>query len=132
MGFLKDIRSITREANELQKGWDPGEQMRQANEQMRAMSDSMAQSAAILAAGPSEVTPGQVQVTAVLGNAGIMNGSPLLSLSVLVLAEGRPPVPAQVTIAVPANQVHRVQAGATLAARISRTEPSAFVVDWAA
>jgi hypothetical protein len=131
MGFLTDLRSISREANELQKDWDPAEQMRRANAQMRAMSNSMAQSAAILSADPTEVSTGQVQVTAVLGDAGLMNGSPLLSLSVLVLADGRPPVPAQATIAVPAHQVHRVQPGAVLAARISRSDPAAFVVDWA-
>jgi len=131
MGFFKDVNTLKKMGKEAQKTSDPGAQARDATARMRAMNEAYA-ATNDLAADPADAVTGTVQVVAVGMTAGMVNMDPMLSVNVLVLGTGLPPVPAQVNLVVPTAQLHRLVAGASLPARISRTDPTVFTVDWAA
>lgn len=132
MGFFKDIRDVNRQARAIRKDWEPSLQANQAVAQMQAMNQMMSQTTDLMLAPNDQVLIGEVQLTAVGAAAGMLNGAPMVNVSALVLAPGRPPVPAQTAVPVPQVHVHRLQAGAVLPARISPTDATAFVVDWEA
>ena len=132
MGFFSDIRTIKQQSDEMRRDWNPGFQMDQAMAQMQAVSAGMAQSAALLDPHAEGVVDGQVQLTTVGHAAGMLNGAPLVTVSALVMLPGRPPMPGTSNVPVPVNHTHQLQVGATLPARVSSTDPSAFVINWAA
>lgn len=130
MGFFKDIRTLTKQGKELQATSTPGADLRAANEKMRELNASMAAQTAALTAAPADAVAGQVQVVSSAVTTGSLNGDPLLQLAVLILAPGRPPVPVDRSVAVPAVQVHRIQPGAVIPAHLSAADPTAFAFDW--
>ena len=130
MGFFKDINTLKAQGKELQKNSTPGADMRAAKEKMRNLNAAMSMQTAALGATPENSVAGQVQIESTALTAGSVNGDPLLQLSVLILAPGRPPVPYNGPIAVPAVMVHRIQDGAVLPAHLSATDPTAFAFDW--
>lgn len=131
MGLFKDLRQINRQAKELRADWDPGVHAQSAMGQMQAMNQMMARTTDLMMAPDDQVLLGDVQITAVGAAAGMLDGAPLVNVSVLVMAPGRPPLPAQAAVPVPPVHVHRLQAGAALPARISPSDPTVFVIDWA-
>jgi len=58
-----------------------------------------------------------------------MNGEPIVAVELLVMRPGLPPRPASTSVIVPVTQLHRLQAGATLPVKISRSDPSALAID---
>jgi hypothetical protein len=130
VGLFKDLRQINRQAKELRVDWDPGVHAQSAMAQMQAMNQMMSQTTDLMLAPDDQVLLGDVQITAVGAAAGMLDGAPMVNVSVLVMAPGRPPVPAQTAVPVPPVHVHRLQAGASLPARISLNDPTAFVIDW--
>ncbi len=132
MGFFKDVHKITKQAKEIDKGWDPGAQARAATEQMKALNQQMASNAAAMTAVGTDGVEATAQVVSVGATAGMMNMDPILPIELLVVQEGMPPRPASVSVVVPMAHLHRVQPGATLPVRISRSNLSAIAVDWSA
>ena len=131
MGFFKDLHTLTKQGKEMQAASTPGADMRAANEKMRQLNASLAAQTAALTAPPGDALDGQVQIVSTAMTAGSMNGDPLLRLAVLILSPGRPPVPVDRSVTVPAVQVHRIQPGAVLPAHLSAADPTAFAFDWA-
>jgi hypothetical protein len=131
MGFFKDLNTLTKQGRELQKTSDPGADMRAAKEKMRALNASMAMQAQALSATPGGAIAGQVQIVSMAMTSGRVNADPVLQISALVHAPGRPPVPFSGTVAVPVAQVHRLQNGATLPAHLDPSDPTTFAFDWA-
>ncbi|CAN5474790.1 hypothetical protein BH10ACT1_BH10ACT1_39920 [soil metagenome] len=132
MGFFKDLNTVQKQAKELGRNSDPGAKFAEMNQKMAALNHSMAQQAATLSGGPADAMAATVQVVAAVPTGGSVNGEPTMAISVLVLAPGRPPLPATATLPVPGLQLHRLQPGATLAARVGASDPSIFAIDWAA
>ncbi len=71
------------------------------------------------------------QVVAAGNPTGMLNTDPIVPVELLVIQDGLPPRPVSLSIIVPTLQLHRLQAGALLPVRISRSDPSALAVDWA-
>lgn len=132
MGFFKDLNKLNKQAKEMDKTFDPGAQAREATERMKALNAQMAGATAALAAPPTDAVEATAQVVSVGPTTGMMNMDPILPVQLLVQQPGLPPRPASVTIVVPMAQLQRVQPGAMLPVRISRSDPSAFAVDWSA
>lgn len=130
MGLFKDLRTINRQAKAMRADWDPAAQREQMMARVQALNAAMGRTTELMQVSDDEVLQGEVQITGVGGAAGMLNADPLVHVSALVMVPGRPPVPAQTTVAVPTHSVHLLQAGAVLPARISPTDPTAFVVDW--
>jgi hypothetical protein len=132
VGFFKDLNKLNKQAKEMDKTFDPGAQAREATERMKALNAQMAGATAALAAPPTDAVEATAQVVSVGPTTGMMNMDPILPVQLLVQQPGLPPRPASVTIVVPMAQLQRVQPGAMLPVRISRSDPSAFAVDWSA
>jgi len=131
MGFFKDLHSVKVQAKEIGRNSDPGARLSEMNQKMAALNASMVQQAAVLA-GPADAVAATVQLVSATPTGGWINGESTMALSVLVLAPGRPPTPASATLAVPGMQLHRLQPGTTLPAKVSAADPSVFAIDWSA
>jgi hypothetical protein len=129
MGFVKDLRALSAQAAEVRRTHDPVAQMQAANQQMRDLAGAFRGTTALLAA-PEGTVDGQVQIVSVGAPTGMVNLDPIFPLEVIVHLEGQPPLASSRQVVVPAHRVVRVQPGAVLPARISRHDPSAFVVAW--
>lgn len=130
MGFIKDLRSISKQSKELGARSDPGASFREMNERLQHLNGAMQQTTATLTAPPADARAGHVTVVSVGRRSGTMNGDPAIVLSVLVSEPGRPPVPATAMVVVPLPHVHRVQPGAVIPAHLDAADPIAFALDW--
>lgn len=63
---------------------------------------------------------------------GHLNGDPIVTVSVLVLMNGAPPIPITQSVVVPAIQQHRLQPGVRLPARVQPHRIEEFALDWTA
>ena len=130
MGFFKDIHTIQKQAKEIDKTWDPGAQAREANARMAEMNQMMSQATAALAAPPEDGIEANAQLVSAGNPTGMVNTDPIVPVELLVVQDGLPPRPVSLSVIVPTLQMHRLQPGAMLPVRISRTDPSALAVDW--
>ncbi len=131
MGLFKSMVDLQKQANEINKNWDPAAQMAAAQESMRGAQAMMAQqtAAANLAATGLD---GTATITGVRQQGGMINFQPILELDLTVSAAGRPPIP--VTVTQPVEQVFltRAQPGAKVAVKVDQTDPNLVWINWAA
>jgi len=131
MGIFKDLRAIKQETRKISANTPrAGVRMQEMNQKMAALNASMVQSTTLSAPSAGSLAA-RVQVVSVTPTVGSVNGSPLVDVAVTVLVPGRPPVPAFASLMVPVTSVHRLQPGATLAARVDPADPTGFAIDWA-
>ena len=131
MGFFKDIHTLQKQAKEIDKTWDPGAQAQAANQRMAEMNQMMSQATAALASPPEDGIEASAQVVTAGNPTGMLNTDPIVPVELLVIQDGLPPRPVSLSVIVPTLQLHRLQNGAVLPVRISRSDPSALAVDWA-
>lgn len=131
MGMFKDIHAVQRQAKEMGKG-SPGAGARFAdmNQKMGALTASLESSTAALAPPSPASVPVEAQVLSIDPATGYLNGNPIVAITVLLHRQGSPPIPATQSIVVPTTQVHRLQPGARLAARVDPQNIEAFAMDW--
>ena len=132
MGFFKDINKLQKQGKEMSKNFDPGQQARDATERMKAMNEQFAAANAAAAAPPEDAVDASAQVVSVGMTSGMMNMDAILPVELLVTQPGMPPIPVSATLVVPMANLARVQAGATLPVKMSKSNPSAVSVNWAA
>ncbi|WP_426571496.1 hypothetical protein [Aquihabitans sp. McL0605] len=130
MGFFKDLSAIKAQTKQMEATSSPGARLSEMNAKMAVLNASMAQQAAVLTAAPGDLVEGTAQIVSAAPTTSSIGGTPVVQLSVLLLAPGRPPVPASAAVMVPMTSIHLVQAGATLPAQLSATDPTAFTIDW--
>ena len=131
MGFLKDLNTLKHQAKELDKNSDPGARFAEMNSKLSVLNASMAQQTSVLTAAPGDAITGTVQIVSMVPTTSSISGSPVVDLSVLLLAPGRPPIPASASVMVPMAYLHLAQVGASLPAQLNAADPTAFVIDWA-
>jgi hypothetical protein len=131
MGLFKDLGDTKRAAKELSAN-SPGVGARLAdmNQKMATLTSTLEASNAALATPSADARPAEIQVVSAEGPTGYINGDPIVTVSVLVLLGGAPPVPATQSIVVPALHLHRLSPGGRLAGRVDPHDVAAFVVDW--
>ena len=131
MGFLKDVRKLTKQAKEIDKTFDPGAQMRQAQEAMQSASVMMEQqtAAARLAATGD---PATAQVNLARDTGQMINMQPVIELNLLVFLEGQPPYPVTLRQVVPLAQMGRLTSGSRLAVKVDPAARETVWIDWAA
>ncbi|MCU1369352.1 MAG: hypothetical protein JWO77_546 [Ilumatobacteraceae bacterium] len=132
MGFFKDLNTLKHQAKALDETSDPGARLSEMSAKLGVLNASMAQQASVMTAAPGAAVRGSVQIVAAAPTTSSINGAPVLELSVLVLAPGRPPIPVTSSVMVPVTSVHLAHAGATLPAQLNMADPTAFVIDWSA
>src|SRR3954447_17259592 len=130
MGFFKDIHTLNKQAKEIDKTFDPGQQARDATAKMAAMNQQYAQANAALAAPPGDAVDATAQIVSVGPSTGMVNMDPIVPLELLISSPGLPPRPASISAVVPMTQLARLQQGAAINVRVSQSDPSAVAVVW--
>jgi hypothetical protein len=130
MGFFKDVHTLHKQAKEIDKTFDPGQQTRDATARMAAMNQQFAQANAALAAPPADAIDATAQIVSVGPSTGMINMDPIVPLELLISSPGLPPRPASISAVVPMAQLARLQQGATINVRVSQSDPSAVAVVW--
>jgi hypothetical protein len=129
MGFFKSMRELQKQGDEINKNWDVGAQLSDAQAQMAGMNAFMAQQTAAANAAVSGLDA-TATVAAVRQGGGMVNYEPVVELDLTVMAPGNPPYPVTVKQAVPPTQLATVQPGAALKVKVDPNEPSAVWIDF--
>lgn len=130
MGFFKDMRNLQKQANEINRTWDPAAQMASAQAQMQNAQTMMAQQTAAANLAMTGLD-GVATIAAVRQQGGMVNFQPILELDLTVAATGRPPMP--VTVSQPVEQIYlaRAQPGAKVAVKVDSNDPQLVWINWA-
>jgi hypothetical protein len=130
MGMFKDMRTLQKQAKEIDKTWDPGAQAREANARMAALTQSMAAAGAAAAGAAAGGATGRGSITGVRETGMVINNQPVLRLDLLVLADGRPPFPSAVEGPVSMALLPRLVPGAEVDVTFDPANPSVAAIDW--
>lgn len=130
MGMFKAMRDLQKQSNEINKNWDVGAQLAQAQASMQGATAVMGQQTA--AAGIATTgLDGVATITAVRQTGGLVNNQPMLELDLLVMAAGRPPMPVTVSEVVQMIHLPRAQPGGKVAVKVDQQNPSLVWINWA-
>jgi hypothetical protein len=117
MGLLSDLRTLSRQAEEVRAGYDPVAQAQAGIASMRAARQAML--AATSVAGDGAAATGCATVLRV-GDTGLRVGDlPVADVELLVEVEGRPPFPAQVRTGIPLAGAGQAERGSLVAVRVA-------------
>lgn len=115
MGFLKDVRTLNKQAKEIQKDWDPAAQMRQANAMMQQQTLQMQLATSGI--------PATAVVNALRDTGAMVNHQPLVEADVTVMPPGGAPFAATMSVMGHA-QLAGLQPGATIQVAYDPSNPS--------
>lgn len=129
MGFFKSMRDLNKQSKEIQKNWDVGAQLEQAQASMAQANEMMAQQtvAANLAINGTDAT---ATVAAIRQGAGMVNYQPIVEIDLTVLAPGAPPRPVTVQQVVPQVNLAQLQPGAALKVKVDPANPDAVWINF--
>lgn len=131
MGLFKSMRDLQKQANEINKNWDPAAQMAAAQTSMQNAQAMMAQQTAAANLAVSGLD-GVATITGVRQQGGMINFQPILELDLTVAAAGRPPMPVSVTQPVEQVFLTKAQPGAKVAVKVDQADPNLVWINWAA
>jgi hypothetical protein len=131
MGMFRSVRQLQKQANEIQKDWDPGQQMADGMERMRQAQEFMAQQtqAANIASTGADAT---AMITGVTQTGAMVNFQPTLQVDLTVMPDGLPPYPATVTQVVEQAFLGKAVAGASVPIKVDPENPGSIWINWAA
>lgn len=123
MGLFKDLNKLNKQSNEIQKNWDVGQQLADAQASMTQANQFMAQQTA---AANAAVTgkQGSATVTGIRGSSAMVNMQPVVELDLTVFPPDGPPYPASVSQPIAAPLLPQVQPGATVSVAIDAADPA--------
>ncbi|WP_229404513.1 MULTISPECIES: hypothetical protein [Micromonospora] len=129
MGFLSSLRDLRRQADEIDRTYDPGAQLRQGLAAMQQMRQQLAgqQATAHLA---TTGTPATATIVGLRQTGGYVNHAPLVEIRLMVTPADRPPFPATHTGLVPPVYLGQLRPGGTVAVRYSPADPNSVAVVW--
>lgn len=130
MGMFKSVRDLQKQANEINKDWDPGQQMAAGMEQMKQANEMMAQQtqAANMALTG---TPAKASIVSVVQTGAMVNFQPTMQIELNVFPDGQPPYPANVTQVVEQPYLGKAMAGQQVAVKIDPENRETVWIDWA-
>lgn len=131
MGFFKSLGELTKQGHEINKNWDVGAQLADAQQSMAGAQAMMAQQTA----GANLAVTGQDAIATINGvrqGGGMVNYQPILELDLLVVAPGRPPIPVTVSQVVEQIYLARAQIGGRVAVKVDPANPQLVWINWAA
>lgn len=131
MGFFKDIRTLKKQAKEIDKTWDPGAQMAQSLQAMQEASLVMEQQT-VAARLAVDGEPATAQVNLARDTGRTVNTQPIVELSLLVFLADQPPYPVTVQQIVPLTAMGRLTPGSRLAVKVDPKARETIWIDWAA
>jgi len=131
VGFFKDIRTLKKQAKEIDKTWDPGAQMAQSLQAMQEASLVMEQQT-VAARLAVDGEPATAQVNLARDTGQLLNQQPVVEIGLLVFLEGQPPYPLTVRQIVPLTQVGRLTPGSRLSVKVDPKARETLWIDWTA
>jgi hypothetical protein len=131
MGMFKDIRTVTKQAKQIDKTWDPKAARAEGMAKLNNVNEMMKAQTAALTSVAADGLPATAQVVSVGASSGMVNNNPIVPVELLVMGPDGPPRPVSLTLVVPLTSLARLQPGATLPATVSASNPDAVVVNWA-
>lgn len=131
MGMFRSMRQLQKQANEIQKDWDPGRQMADGMQRMQEAQQMMAQQtqAANIATSGADAT---ATITGVQQTGAMVNFQPTLQIEMTVLPDGLPPYPATVTQVVEQHFLPKAVPGASVPIKVDPNDPGSIWINWAA
>jgi hypothetical protein len=129
MGLFKGMRDLQKQANEINKGWDVGAQLENAQAQMASANDLMAQQTAAANAAVSGLDA-RATVVAVRQGQGMVNFQPMIEVDLTVSPEGLPPYPVTVKQVIPQVHLARAQPGMAVNVKVDPNDPASVWIDW--
>lgn len=130
MGFFKDVRTLSKQANEINRNRDVGAEMAAASAAMTQANQFLAdQAAATHLATAGWAT---LQVLAARDTGMVVNLQAVVELDLLVQPDGGVPFPTTVRQLVASSQLGRVVPGAALRGRADAADPTTVWIDWTA
>lgn len=129
MGFFKNISDLNKQAKEINKTFDPGQQMKDGMARMAEANQMMAAQtqAANLAVHGTSAT---ASIVGAQQTGALVNYQPMLQLDLLVMPTGGVPYPVTVTQMVEQVFLAKATAGGTVAVKVDAADPQVVWIDW--
>lgn len=130
MGMFKSMRDLQKQANEINKDFDPGEQMKDGMARMQEANEMMAQQtqAANIAMNG---TPAKASITSVVQTGAMVNFQPTMAIEMNVFPDGQPPYPVSVTQIIEQQYLAKAVPGQQVAVKVDAQNPQTVWIDWA-
>jgi hypothetical protein len=129
MGFFKSMRDLQKQADEINKNWDVGAQLDDAQARMQDAQEAMAQQTAAANAALTGVD-GTATIVAVRQGAGMVNFQPMLEIDLTVIPAGGLPYPVTVKQVTPQIHLAQAQPGASVHVKVAPDDPASVWIDW--
>jgi hypothetical protein len=129
MGLFKSLRDLQKQSNEINKNWDVGAQLDDAQVQMQNAQETMAQQTAAANAALTGIDA-TATIVAVRQGSAMVNFQPMLELDLTVLPEEGLPYPVTVKQVTPQIHLGVAQPGMSVHVKIAPDDPSSVWIDW--
>ncbi len=130
MGMFKSMRDLQKQANEINKDYDPAQQMRDSKAQMQAANEMMAQQTAAANIAMNG-TAAKGSVVEVRQTGAMVNFQPMVEIDLNVMPEGLPPYPVTVKQVLEQIYLPKAVAGAMVNVKVDTEDPGTVWIDWA-
>jgi hypothetical protein len=131
MGFFKSMNELQKQSKEINKNFDPGQQMADGMEKMKEANAMMAAQtqAANLSMSGIDAT-GSITGAAQTGT--MVNFQPTMQIDMTVFPEGGVPYPVSVTQVVETPYLSKAAPGSQIKLKIDPSDPNVVWIDWQA
>jgi hypothetical protein len=129
MGFFKSMRDLQKQSNEINKNWDVGAQLEDAQVRMQGAQEMMAAQTAAANAALTGID-GTATIVAVRQGQAMVNFQPMLEIDLTVIPAGGMPYPATVKQVTPQVHLAQAQPGASVHVKIAQDDPASVWIDW--
>ena len=130
MGMFKSRRDLQKQANEINKNWDVGAQLEDAQARMADAQELMAQQTAAANAAATGIDA-TATIVAVRQGHGMVNFQPMIEVDLTVLPDGGlPPYPVTVKQVIPQVNLVQAQPGAGFHVKVDPNNPALVWIDW--
>ena len=130
MGMFKSMRDLQKQADEINKNWDVGAQLADAQTRMQQAQELMAEQTAAANAATTGVDA-TATIVAVRQGRGMVNFQPMVQVDLTVLPDGGlPPYPVTVEQVIPQVHLAQAQPGAAVHVKVDPNNPASVWIDW--
>jgi hypothetical protein len=130
VGIFKSMRELQKQSDEINKNWDVGAQLEDAQARMAEAQEMMAQQTAAANAAVTGVDA-TATIAAVRQTGAMVNYQPTVEVDLTVLPEGGlPPYPVTVKQVIPQIHLAQAQPGASVHVKVDPDNPASVWIDW--
>ena len=127
-GFFKSVHELHKQAKEIDKTFDPGQQMADGQARMQAATAMMAEQTKAANAA-SNGLDGTATIVAVRQLPTMINFQPMCEIDLTVIGAGGPPYPVTVQQTVDQVTLPRLQPGASVAVKVDPSDRASVWID---